>query len=330
MKNSPFSVKVYHGYGHVQRLTVFGHVFRGQPAPRQRYSSSLLANMRYFIRLFSMEASPFVRLRLRFGTQEVYQTSEYDGFFRFEFTASEHVTPGWHEVLVEVLDGSGTVLAGATGLIYVPHRTQYIFISDIDDTVMISHSATIGRRLRELFMKNPHTRDIFPGMAAYFRELSIAFASLEKPNPFFYVSSSEWNLYDYLTDIFRHNRLPEGVFLLNQLKRLKDLLKTGRTGHEGKLLRVMRIIDTFPDQRFVLFGDNSQHDPAIYKKIAGKYPERIAAVYIRNVRERNAVATEKLLKELENLGIEVCQFTGSAAARVHSRRIGLLEPAPAG
>jgi phosphatidate phosphatase APP1 len=105
----------------------------------------------------------------------------------------------------------------------------------------------------------------------------------DTPNPFFYVSSSEWNLYDDLVDFFRFNHLPEGSFLLNQVKRWYDLLKTGKTKHQGKLLRIVRIVEAFPQQRFILLGDNSQSDPYIYRSLAEKFGDRIVAVFIRSV-----------------------------------------------
>jgi phosphatidate phosphatase APP1 len=80
---------------------------------------------------------------------------------------------------------------------------------------------------------------------------------------------------------------------------VENLIKTGKTGHEGKLLRVMRIIDAFPNQKFVFFGDNSQQDPAIYKTIAEKYSLNIAAVYIRNVRPERQEITRKLLTQMK-------------------------------
>ncbi|QEC51841.1 uncharacterized protein DUF2183 [Anseongella ginsenosidimutans] len=328
MKTSSVSVKVYHGYGHTHNLTVYGHVFKWKSAARQRYSNRLFANIAYLFNLFMLKTYPFARIRLKFREQEIYNKAEYDGFFRFEFASISKVNPGWHEVKVEALEEDGQVAARASGLIYVPHITQYAIISDIDDTIMVSHSATIGRRLRELFIKNPRTRKTFPGMAHYYKRLSAAFASHEKPNPFFYVSSSEWNLYDYLLETFRFNKLPEGAFLLNQLKEWKDLLKTGKTGHTGKLLRVMRIIDTFPNQKFVLFGDNSQQDPDIYSTIAEKYPRNIAAIYIRDVYEPHSSRTQELLEKLSRLNIETLQFRSSQEALDHSQRVGLLESAP--
>jgi len=141
---------------------------------------------------------------------------------------------------------------------------------------------------------------------------------------FFYVSSSEWNLYDYLVETFRFNKLPEGAFLLNQLKRWGDLLKTGKTGHEGKLIRVMRILDAFPNQKFVFFGDNSQRDPDIYAAIAIKYPKNIEAIYIRNIRPSREKATKEILKKVEEQQIHTCLFIDSHEAIDHSVNIGLI------
>ncbi|RYD69694.1 MAG: DUF2183 domain-containing protein, partial [Sphingobacteriales bacterium] len=250
----------------------------------------------------------------------------YDGFFKFEWKADKDVEAGWHDVTVSVYNQKKTqILATSKGAVFVPHITQYAFISDIDDTVMVSHSAKMARRLRELFIKNPRTRKTFPSAKTHYQLLATAHTQVAQPNPFFYVSSSEWNLYDYLVETFRFNKLPEGAFLLNQLKRWKSLFRTGKTGHEGKLLRIMRILDVFPNQKFIFFGDNSQKDPAIYSAIAEKYPKNIIAVYIRNVRPSQAENTRELLAKIERHSIKTCLFSHSDEAIEHSKKIGLIQ-----
>jgi len=322
--NNSVSVKVYHGYGHTNNLVVYGHVFKYRAKNTQKYSEGLWVNILYLLRLFILKPLAFGKVRLTFYGQTVQQTTEYDGFFKFEWAAATNVSAGWHPVKVEALSDSGEVLALNTGDVYIPHITQYAFISDIDDTVMISHSATIARRLRELFIKNPRTRKTFPGAALHYSQLALAHTDPTTPNPFFYVSSSEWNLYDYLVETFRFNKLPEGAFLLNQIKQWKNLLKTGKSGHEGKLLRVMRILDAFPNQQFVFFGDNSQQDPSIYTTIAVKYPKNIAAIYIRNILPANEAATLEILQKAKDKDIPVCLFANSTEAITHSVLIGLI------
>lgn len=322
--NKSVSVKVYHGYGHTHNLVVYGHVFKHKAKTNQVYSNNLFVNIIHLLKLFILKPYPFVQIRLQFAAQTIYKKTEADGFFKFEFEAEEEVAAGWHAVTVEAIDEEGNLLSKGKGEIYVPHITQYAFISDVDDTVMISHSATIGRRLRELFIKNPHTRKTFPDAANHYQQLALAHTKAEQPNPFFYVSSSEWNLYDYLLETFKFNKLPNGAFLLNTLKRWKDLVKTGKTGHEGKLLRVMRILDAFPNQRFIFFGDNSQHDPEIYTSIAEKYPKNIEAIYIRNIRPERENETRTLLKKVEINQVHTCLFNNSNEAIQHSKAIGLI------
>ncbi len=322
--NKSAVVKVYHGYGHTHNLVVYGHVFQFKAKTTQVYSNNIFVNILHLIRLFILKAAPHVKVRLDFRGQQIEQTTEYDGFFKFEWAADHDVDAGWHAVKVDALDEAGMVIATAEGSVFVPHITQYAFISDIDDTVMISHSATIARRLRELFIKNPRTRKTFPDAQHHYELLSRSHTEVGQPNPFFYVSSSEWNLYDYLVETFRYNQLPEGAFLLNQIKRWKDLLKVGKTGHEGKLIRVLRIIDAFPNQKFVFFGDNSQQDPAIYAKIAERYSSNMAGVYIRNIRKEKEGLAKEYLDQIRAKGVHACLFNDSAEAIEFSKSTGLI------
>ena len=323
MKDST-SVKVYHGYGHSENLIVFGHVFKYKAKNEQCYSNNIWTNIKYLFRLFLLKPYPFVHVRLHFYGQVIDQKTERDGFFRIEWAAAQTLEAGLHLVTVEALDNDGNQLAVSDGKVYIPHSSQYAIISDVDDTVMVSHSATIGRRLRELFIKNPHTRKTFVGVSKHYTLLAEAYAEPGIPNPFFYVSSSEWNLYEYLKETFRFNKLPEGSFLLNSIKQWKQLIHSGKTGHMGKLLRIVRILDAFPNQMFILFGDNSQSDPIIYEEISEKYSGNLAAVYIRNVRPSRAAETCKILLKIESRNVPVCLFNDSFAAIKHSEEIGLL------
>jgi phosphatidate phosphatase APP1 len=318
------TVKVYHGYGHTHDLVVYGHVFKNKPVTRHSYTNNILLNIIHLLQLFFVKPVPAARVQLQWRNQVFFAETEDDGFFKFEWKSNEEVNAGWHPVVVNYLNEDGGVVATAQGKVFVPHSTQYAFISDIDDTVLISHSATIGKRLSVLFTKNPHTRKAFLDVVKHYELLAFAFTTAKIPNPFFYVSSSEWNLYDDLNDFFDYNKLPEGVFLLNQVKRWFQLLKTGKTKHEGKLLRVVRIIKTFPKQKFILFGDNSQSDPAIYASIVNKYPEKIFAVYIRNIRDKNEMITKEILSGIEKYGVYTCFFANDNEAMQYSKKIGLI------
>jgi phosphatidate phosphatase APP1 len=314
------AIKVYHGFGHTHDIVLYGHVFRKHPPIYHHYYNSHFRNMLRLLQLFFVKPVPNVPVQFKWQDQVVDAKTEYDGFFRAEWTSTKETEAGWHDIKVRV---PGEEQIGE-GKIYIPHSTQYAFISDIDDTIMVSYSATVWKRMKELLFKNARSRIIFPSVAKHYEMLAKSNTIPGEPNPFFYVSSSEWNLYDYLRDVFQTNDLPNGAFLLNQVKQWFELWKTGKTKHSGKLLRVLRIMEVFPIQKFVLFGDNTQADPEIYAKLTEKYANRIHAIYIRNVHEPHAVKTQELMNILGKKGIHALQFKHSDEAIAHSKAIGLI------
>lgn len=315
---------MYHGYGHQNNLVVYGHVLAGKSARPSKFSDNLLSNIIHLVRLFLVKPIPNVRVSLQWQNQTLDATTESDGFFKFEWQSDTKIEAGWHPVTVHLLDGQGFTPTTGEGKLFVPHATQYGFISDIDDTVLVSHSANTGKKLRVMFTKNPRSRKTFADVVKFYKLLSLAHTSSDLLNPFFYVSSSEWNLYDDLNEFFKHNGLPKGAFLLNNIKKWHQLLKTGKTKHEGKLIRVTRILKAFPKQRFVLLGDNSQSDPPIYTSIANKYPEQIVAIYIRNISLKKENITSETLNSIQNKSIQTCQFKHTDEAILHAKAIGLI------
>ena len=324
-KSQPiFTVKVYHGYGHKNNLVVFGHELTGKPIKHRNYNNTRWGNILHLFKLFFVKPVAGARVQLLWKQQQCFGTTEKDGFYKFEWESFSTAEAGWHTVTVNMLHADGSIAASGCGKVFVPHVTQFAFISDIDDTVLVSYSATSGKRIKELFTKNPHTRKAFNDVVNHYHLLSVTHTTIDVPNPFFYVSSSEWNLYDDLVEFFKHNKLPEGAFLLSGIKKWHQLLKTGKTKHEGKLIRVVRILEAFPQQRFVLMGDNSQRDPDIYAAIANKYPDRIEAVYIRNIKLKHAASTETILAGITNKNIYTFLFDTNEQAIRHSRSIGLI------
>ena len=134
-------VKLYHGYGHTHDLLLYGHVFAHKTVARKRYSTSPLSNIIYLLRLFFVKPVAHAPVELHWQGQVLENKTEMDGFIKFEWTSQQSVPAGWHTVQVDYKNGEGS--ASGTGELFVPHKTQYGFISDIDDTIMISHSATI-------------------------------------------------------------------------------------------------------------------------------------------------------------------------------------------
>lgn len=325
LTNEPV-VKVYHGYGNVSQMIVFGHVFSLSPLPRKKYRKNFWTNTFALLRSFMVIRIPGAAVRMVWGGVVCETTTAKDGFFRFEWKHQTPMAPGIYKVQVQYYSKkTNAVFATGAGSVIIPYINQYSFISDIDDTFLISHSSNIRRRLYVLLTKNAHSRKPFEGVVNHYRLLATAHTTISSPNPFFYVSSSEWNLYDFIKEFTRKNELPEGVFLLSQIKRLSEVWKTGATKHGTKFMRIARIFEAYPTQRFVLMGDDSQQDPVIYAGIVSHFPGRVVSVYLRHVYEENLTNVKEEIKKIQAAGVEVCHFVHSKEAIDHSYRIGLLE-----
>jgi phosphatidate phosphatase APP1 len=88
-------------------------------------------------------------------------------------------------------------------------------------------------------------------------------------------------------------------------------------------------MEGYPQQRFVLLGDSSQHDPYIYEAIVKHFPKRVQAVYIRDVYKKNKEKVNEVLINIEKAGVPCCFFSHSKDAILHSRKIGLISQAEA-
>jgi phosphatidate phosphatase APP1 len=325
LTNEPV-VKVYHGYGNVSQMIVFGHVFSLSPLPRKRYRRNFWTNTFALLRSFMVVRIADAHVRMVWGGTVCETTTAKDGFFRFEWKHQAAMAPGNYKIQVQYYSKeTNAVFATGIGSVIIPYINQYSFISDIDDTFLVSHSSNIRRRLYVLLTKNAHSRKPFEGVVSHYKLLALAQTTVTNPNPFFYVSSSEWNLYDFIKEFTRKNELPEGVFLLSQIKRLAEVWKTGATKHSTKFMRIARIFEAYPTQRFVLLGDDSQQDPVIYAGIVTHFPGRVTSVYLRHVYEKNLTNVKEEIKKIEAAGVEVCHFVHSKEAIEHSYRIGLIQ-----
>lgn len=322
------TIILYRGFGQPGRIVVEGHAFRQSPLPSARHpagSRHALANAWHLLRLFLVRPWAEAPVQVGVGGQQAGARTAADGFFRVEIDLPTPLAAGWHPAEATLLDArTGAALARATAEVHVPYETPYAFISDIDDTFLVSHSATRWQRLWVLLSRPAHRRAAFAGVVAHYQWLAQAGAAgLGQPNAFFYVSSSEWNLYDYLLEFTAHNGLPKGVFQLSQLKRAGQLWRSGQGKHATKLDRIVRILAACPGQLFGLLGDDSQHDPAIYAAVVRRFPGRIRAVYLRQVHAAGRPAAEAALAEMQAAGVAVCYFRHSSAALRHSQAVGL-------
>lgn len=142
---------------------------------------------------------------------------------------------------------------------------------------------------------------------------------------FFYVSSSEWNLYEFIDSFIRLHDLPKGIIKLKNIRSgISDFLFSGKGNHDNKFEKIKEIINSYPNLSFVLLGDDSQQDAYIYEHIVKFFSHNLAAVYIRQTGRKPKGRIENVMKNIESMGVATCYFKDSSVAIRHSEKFGLI------
>lgn len=321
------SLLLYRGFGNETSCIIYGHALLLSPLPRKTYRKFFVYNSIALLRLFMVKPLKQAKVKL-FWEDQIYETiTGNDGFFRFEWKPLIPLKAGSCKVRAFIMakNSENIVASSAEGEIIIPSPTSFAFISDIDDTFLISHSSNLRKRLWVLLTENARSRRPFDGAVKHYRMLNGSDDDQKTNTAFFYVSSSEWNLYNYIREFVRMNKLPEGVFLLNQIKTFSRLFSTGQNNHEGKFTRIIRIIEAYPHQKFILLGDDSQKDIFIYTSVVEHFPQNVYCVYIRRVHTPEKSHVLEKQKIIEKAGVFFYYFAHSEEAILHSEQIGLIK-----
>ncbi len=281
----PVYICAYHSYGSQEVLNVRGRVLENKNITTAEDDDSFFENSLNMYKRFQSQEVAGAKLRVQYH-EIIYDTvTDKEGYFEVNVIPGkplpEHL---WHDVTIELVKSpmpfKGKVTAVAR--VMVPYSTSsYGVISDIDDTIIESFATRKLKMFRTVMLKNARTRLPFEGVSAFYKALKKGPEGISE-NPFFYVSSSPWNLYDFLIDFLDINKIPEGPLLLKDLGFEKDkFISKGHKQH--KLNEITKILHKYPRLSFILIGDSGQKDPIIYQEIVSLFPGRILAIYIRDV-----------------------------------------------
>jgi phosphatidate phosphatase APP1 len=195
--------------------------------------------------------------------------------------------PGWHTIR---LSAEGSEWREAEVFIVDP-ATRFGIVSDIDDTVMVTSLPRPLLAAWHTFVVNEHARATTPGMPVLYERLTSSHPSA----PVIYLSTGAWNVAPTLTRFLSRNLYPAGALLLTDWGPTPD--RWFRSGREHKRSSLARLAAEFPQIGWLLFGDDGQHDEAIYAEFATEHPNSVHGVCIRQLTPGEAVLAGSTLKD---------------------------------
>jgi len=280
----PYHIAGYRGYGRDGRVLVLARVLQDEGLAPPHAGHHSLHNLLSMLKRLESDPLPFARVRARLPEGDRELVADDEGYVRAWLDTTAGGADGWGSIPLELdHDGAGPPRVTTAPILTPPASAAYGVISDLDDTVLQSEVTSFLRAARLVLLENARTRLPFAGVAAFYQALQEG-TDRGSRNPIFYVSSSPWNLYDVIDGFLEAERIPAGPLMLRDWDLGPSLLQ--HAGHKTRVIR--EIMETFPALPFILIGDSAQEDPEIYADLVADHPDRILAVYIRNVEPRPA------------------------------------------
>ncbi|MAK97598.1 MAG: hypothetical protein CL807_00365 [Citromicrobium sp.] len=342
-RRNPVRVQPFFGYRSRDRLIVTGRTLRSR-APEfdtaGRWRTIRVMMSQFFAKPVAGVGVTLCLTREDGQDFDYAVASDAKGYFQFEIdlegdwpypesTAWEVVRLGW-----KTREGHQSVI----GHVLVPGADAQIgVISDIDDTIMETGITgglhNVVRNLKRIFAQMPQERLLVEGADVFYGAIGggLSVPSNQQPTgsfipathrPFFYISSSPWNLFSYLVAFKRSRELPLGALFLRRWGFNRATI--GKRSHgEHKQTSIAAILDHFSDLRFAFIGDDTQGDLPAFAEAVEREPERIAAVFIRTTEKALSEAELDAKRVIESFGVPLWLGNSYAIGRDFLRAAGV-------
>lgn len=264
----------YTGYGSTEWVRLFCRVVLtkatpvGKERPEQR-----IRGWRSFTSVHVADA----KVQIELGDRRYEVIADRGGVVDIRLDVA--LRPGWHTATLSVENSVG-VLAP---IFVVDPTVRFGLISDIDDTVMVTALPRPLLAFWNTFVLDEHARIPTPGIAVLYERLMAAHPGA----PVIYLSTGAWNVAPTLSRFLSRNLFPRGPLLLTDWGPTHD--RWFRSGRDHKEANLERLRAEFPAIKWLLVGDDGQHDEDIYAQFAAAHPESVAAIAIRRLSTGEAV-----------------------------------------
>lgn len=325
----PIQLIPFRSFGVPTLLHLRGRVRERRELRDGEDQTSVWDNLVNLVRRIDSDEVPGAQVRVVCQGATWEATTDNEGFFALDVPLDEPVEPGWHTLEVELAATLGEPAEQTVSAkVLVPHPdAAFAVVSDVDDTIVETHSSDWIRQLAIQAGKSAKERTALAGVPSFYRALARAEDDAEPLNPIFYVSRSGWNLHDLFVAFMEAHDIPRGPLFLSDLRVVEDQ-STVLGSNRHKFESIDLLLRTYAELSFILIGDSGQHDPELYADLVRKHPGRIAAIYIHDVSgDTRDAEVEAIAEELAGQGVPLVRGDTMASAAEHAAGEGYITTA---
>ncbi|HWV13158.1 MAG TPA: phosphatase domain-containing protein, partial [Sphingobium sp.] len=188
----------YAGYRNQREFRLSGRVVRFRK-PLDA-GEGTWSRLRAMMAIYNSEEVPGVCVRCdAYGVIAQTRTDE-EGYFSFTLPLDEILpdTTQWETAVLSTPEREAQQPRMSVPILAPAADNHWGVISDIDDTVVETGATNFVKNWRRVLVDRPQDRLAVPGAAKLYQ--MIAHDHRTPARPFFYVSSSPWNLYGFITE----------------------------------------------------------------------------------------------------------------------------------
>lgn len=274
------TVVPYPGYGSTQWVRVLSRVLLTRnPRPGSRAARKMRKRSERVRGWRSFTAVPVNDVTVTITIDGITTVVKADRGGVVDVQIPISLAPGKHSVQIQA---DGSEMAESTIHVISPD-IRVGLVSDVDDTVMVTALPRPFLAAWNSFVLDEHARVPTPGMAVFLSRI----ASIQEGMPVMYLSTGAWNVAPTLRRFLGRNLYPKGTLLLTDWGPTHD--RMFRSGRAHKETQLRRLAHEFPQIKWILVGDDGQHDESIYAEFEKDHPESVKAVAIRQLSNGEAV-----------------------------------------
>lgn len=276
-------------YGSDKELSIKGRVLEAEDISKSDSSDSKFKNFLRNIDILKNDEIKNISVDINFNGKIIKATTDDEGIFNVKIKDFGQVKTGYGQVIGNISKDQSKYFANqAIGKVTIQNYDDKAFgvVSDIDDTIKKSYVTDKLKAAKTLLFENYTTQEKVAGTPQLYQALDKANdGSID--GDVYYISGSPMQLSGSLENFIEYNHFPQGSI---DLKRM-GLGKSDDSPLEQiqyKIGKLRSLFETYPNKKFILFGDSGEKDPEIYKQISKEYPGRVIATYINNVTNDDA------------------------------------------
>ncbi len=259
---------------------------------------------------------PFAEVQVKVGEQTFTVQADRGGVV--DSVVEVQMEPGWQTIQLWAADRE----VSASDIFIVHDEVTTGLVSDIDDTVVVTALPRPLLAAWNSFVLDEHARTPTPGMAVLMHRV----LESNPRSPVVYLSTGAWNVAQTLSRFLSRNLYPFGPLLLTAWGPTED--RWFRSGMEHKVTQLERLAQDFPHMKWLLVGDDGQHDPEIYADFARRHPEKVRAIVIRQLTPSEALLAGGRASDTRDTtpGVPWCYGPDGASLAGQLEELGVVDP----